>query len=96
MDRRGLLPFLLICALSGCASLKTFVSDGPGSAPVVVPKMTPAQSYDAGVLNMTRGDYSAARRDWERCLAMTTPESSLRGDCLAALEQLASTTALMP
>jgi hypothetical protein len=85
MDRRALLLFLSMCALSGCAT-----------APVEVPKMTPAQSYEAGLLNVTRGDYAAARRDWDRCLAMTTPESSERGDCLAALEQLPSLTTQYP
>lgn len=85
MDRRGLLLFLSLSVLTGCASL-----------PAPVPKMTPSQSYEAGMLNMTRGDYAAARRDWNRCLAMTNPESRERGDCLAALEQLPSLTRQYP
>ena len=94
MDRRGLLFIVLACALSGCASMKAFVADGPPDAAVEIPKMTPAQSYDSGVMNVTRGDYAAARRDWNRCLAATSPDSSLRMDCLVALEKLANPSTL--
>ncbi|MFI5345824.1 MAG: hypothetical protein ACHQ51_05575 [Elusimicrobiota bacterium] len=97
MDRRGPLLFLLLCcAASGCASLKTFVADDYAAPPVEVPKMTPAQAYDSGAMNAARGDYVAARRDWNRCLAMSSPESSARMDCLVALERLAGTSSNEP
>jgi hypothetical protein len=97
MDRRGrALVLFLSCALTGCASLKTFVADDPSEAPVAVPKMTAAQAYDSGAMNAARGDYDAARRDWNRCLAMSSPESSARMDCLVALERLANPGASQP
>jgi len=96
MGRRGLFFLLLACAVSGCASLKSFVADDMAEPRVVVPKMTPAQAYDSGAMNAARGDYDAARRDWNRCLAMTSPENPARMDCLVALEQLASPAARQP
>jgi hypothetical protein len=97
MDRRGPLLFILLCcAASGCASLKSLVADDPADAPVAIPKMTPAQAYGSGALNAARGDYDAARRDWNRCLAMSTPESSARMDCMVALERLAGPVATEP
>ena len=96
MDRRGPLLFLLLCcAASGCASLKTFV-DQPAEKPAVVPRMTPAQAYNSGAINAARGDYDAARRDWNRCLAIASPESDARMDCLVALERLATPFATEP
>lgn len=96
MGRRALALLILSGALTGCASVRSLVADGPGDPPVEVPKLTPAQAYDEGVLNVTRGDYAAARRDWNRCLAMTTAESPLREDCLVALEKLANPETLEP
>jgi len=96
MDRRGLLLFLFCSAFSGCAAVKSFTEDPNGPVPVDVPRMTPAESYDSGVMNVTRGDYAAARRDMNRCVAMTAPDSALRGDCLVALEKLADPAALEP
>lgn len=101
MDRRALF-FLLIASsltLSGCAALAPLVADDPSEAralPADIPKTTPAQAYDAGVLDVERGDYDGARREWNRCLAMATPDSSLRVDCLVALEKLAVPGSLQP
>jgi hypothetical protein len=85
-------PFLILAALaaSGCASLKNALTDSPAEAAVVVPKTTPEQSYNAGVLYLERGDYDAARREWDRCVAMSAPDSSSRVDCTVALEKLAT------
>lgn len=94
MARRGPLLFLFVLAFSGCAAVRSFTEDPAGPVPADVPRMTPAEAYDSGVMNVTRGDYAAARRDWNRCLAMTTPESPLRGDCLVALEKLADPDSL--
>lgn len=97
MDRRGPLLFLLLCcAASGCASVKSFVADEASVPPVQVPKLTPAQAYESGAVNAARGDYVAARRDWNRCLAMSSPESEARMDCLVALERLAGTSSIEP
>ncbi len=93
MRRRFLPLFLLSCAVSGCASLRSALTDAPDApseAAVEVPKSTPEQSYNAGVLDVERGDYDAARREWNRCLAMSSPESEARVDCLVALEKSAA------
>jgi hypothetical protein len=96
MRRRALPLLLLACAVSGCASLTSALSDSPSEAAVEVPKSTPEQSYNAGVLDHVRGDDDAARRDWNRCVAMSSPESDSRVDCLVALEKLASPASLEP
>lgn len=90
MFRRA--AFLLLAALSvsGCASLKSAFTDSAADAPVEVPKTTPEQAYDAGVIFLERGDYDAARREWDRCLAMSSPDSSSRVDCMVALEKLST------
>ena len=81
-----LFPFVL--AVSGCASLNAAFTDSPSEAPVVVPKSTPDQAYNAGVIFLERGDYDAARREWDRCLAMSAPDSPSRVDCMVAIEKL--------
>ena len=96
MDRRGLSLLLFVLAFSGCASMKAFVADDYAAPPVEVPKMTPTQAYESGAMNAARGDYVAAKRDWNRCLAMSQPDSSARMDCMVALERLAGTTSVEP
>jgi hypothetical protein len=95
MSRRVLAPILLACAVSGCASLKAAFTDAPAEAPVVIPKSTPEQAYNAGVIFLERGDYDAARREWDRCVAMSPPDSPSRVDCMVALEKLAGPPAAM-
>jgi hypothetical protein len=94
MDRRGLLLFLLSLTFSGCASLPDSAADAAFEAPVAMAKSTPSQAYDAGVLAVQRGDYDAARREWDRCLAMSSPESPVRVDCLVAIESLGNAALL--
>ena len=89
MFRRASILLLLAAAASGCASLKNFV-DAPNDPPVAVPKTTPEQAYNAGVIFLERGDYDSARREWDRCVAMSTPDSNSRVDCMVALEKLAN------
>lgn len=90
MFRRVPFLFIAVLAASGCASLKNAFTDGPSEPPVAVPKTTPEQAYNAGVIFLERGDYDAARREWDRCLAMSSPDSSSRVDCMVALEKLAA------
>lgn len=96
MVRRGLTALLFACAFSGCASVREFAADpGPEpSAPVV--KSTPEQAYAAGVDYLQRGDYDAARREWDKCLAMAAPDSNARLDCMVARERLAYPAASEP
>ena len=89
MFRRAPL-LLLLLAPAGCASLKNAFVDGPNDPPVAVPKTTPEQAYNAGVIYLERGDYDAARREWDRCLAMSAPDSASRVDCMVALEKMAA------
>jgi Flp pilus assembly protein TadD len=70
--------------------MKDAFTDSPSEAAVEVPRTTPDQAYNAGVLLMERGDYDAARREWDRCVAMSPPDSSSRVDCAVALEKLAT------
>jgi hypothetical protein len=84
-----LLPVLAL-AFSGCASLKSAFTDSPSEAVIEVPKTTPEQAYNAGVIFQERGDFDSARREWNRCLAMSAPDSAARLDCLVALEKTAS------
>jgi hypothetical protein len=79
-----------VCALCGCASLKGAFTDPPSEAAIEVPKTTPEQAYNAGVIFQERGDYDAARREWDRCVAMAAPDSASRLDCMVALEKTAS------
>ena len=90
MFRRASLLLLAALSVSGCASLKHAFVDSPADAPVEVPKTTPEQAYDAGVIFLERGDYDAARREWDRCVAMSSPDSSSRVDCMVALEKLST------
>ena len=80
----------LVCSVSACASLKSAFTDSPSEAAVAIPKSTPEQAYNAGVVFLERGDYDAARREWDRCVAMSPPDSTSRVDCMVALEKLAS------
>ena len=80
----------LACAVSGCASVKSAFTDSPSEAAVVIPKSTPEQAYNAGVIFVERGDYDAARREWDRCVAMSSPDSPSRVDCMVALEKMAA------
>lgn len=93
------LPFLFLLvlagAVSGCASLKSAFTDSPSEAAIEVPKTTPEQAYNAGVIFQERGDFDAARREWNRCVAMSTPDSSARVDCMVALEKTALPTSAM-
>jgi len=57
---------------------------------------TPDQAYYAGLLMMQRGDPDRARREWSRCLAISSADSPYRLDCLVALEKLSSPGTLMP
>ena len=90
MSRRAPFLLLLVCAASGCASLKSAFTDSPSEASIVVPKTTPEQAYNAGVIFQERGDFDSARREWDRCLAMSAPDSAARVDCMVALEKTAS------
>jgi hypothetical protein len=90
MDRRIFLLLALSGCVSGCASLRSALTD----APVDVPKSTPEQAYNTGVMYLERGDSAAARREWDRCLAMSAPGSGANMDCALALEKLASPAAL--
>jgi hypothetical protein len=88
------LPLLaLACAVSGCASVQSAFTDSPSEAAIVIPKSTPEQAYNAGVLFQERGDYDAARREWDRCVAMSPPDSPSRVDCMIALERAAAPSA---
>ena len=95
MSRRALAIFVLSCVVSGCAEVKSAFTDSPSEAPVVIPKSTPEQAYNAGVIFLERGDYDAARREWDRCVAMSPPDSPSRVDCMVALEKLAGPPAAM-
>jgi hypothetical protein len=89
--RSRLLPLLVLsCAVTGCASMKDAFTDSPSEAPVVIPKSTPEQAYNAGIIFLERGDYDAARREWDRCVAMSPPDAPSRVDCMVALEKLAA------
>lgn len=90
MFRRAPFLLLLVCAVSGCALLKNAFTDSPSEAAVEVPKTTPEQAYNAGVIFQERGDFDSARREWDRCLAMSAPDSDARVDCMVALEKTAS------
>ncbi len=92
-----LLPPLLALAFaaSGCASVKSALTDSPSDAPIEIPKTTPEQAYNAGVIFQERGDFDAARREWDRCLAMSAPDSPSRVDCMVALEKTAMPSAAM-
>jgi len=87
--RRGLAFLLFSCAVSGCASLRELAADAAPERPVAVPRATPAQAYQAGVDALIRGDHDGARHAWDRCLAMSAPDSAERLDCLVARERLA-------
>ena len=86
MDRRILLLCSLSLCLTGCASMRSLMDDEapPASASIDEParSRTPDQAYFAGVLMMQRGDPDRARREWNRCLAMSTADSPYRLDCL--------------
>lgn len=90
--RRIALAVFAAVSFSGCASLNQALSDAapereaPPSARA--PRLTPEQAYDAGVFYSERGDYDAARREWDRCVAMSPPDSGSRVDCMVALERL--------
>jgi len=90
MFRRAAVLFLAVAAASGCASLKGAFTDSPSDAPVEIPKTTPEQAYNAGVIFLERGDYESARREWDRCVAMSAPDSSSRVDCMVALEKMST------
>ncbi len=90
------LLIMLACAFSGCASVRQFASDVDSGPPVLIVKSTPARAYAAGVDYLQRGDYDAARREWDRCLAMAAPDSPARLDCLVARERLESPGAYEP
>jgi hypothetical protein len=93
----------LVCAASGCASLQSAL-DAPddearSAAAAAIPtirKITPEAAYDAGALALVRGDDAAARREWDRCLAISSADSPSRVNCLVALERLANQTAMEP
>lgn len=57
---------------------------------------TPDQAFYAGLLSMQRGDPDRARREWNRCLAISLADSPYRLDCLVALEKLSAPGTLMP
>jgi hypothetical protein len=77
-------------AVSGCASLNSAFTDSPSEAATAIPKSTPDQAYNAGVVFLEHGDDDAARREWSRCVAMSAPDSATRAGCLIALEKLAA------
>jgi hypothetical protein len=89
--RFRVLPLPALAVLfSGCASMTSAFTDSPSEAAVAIPKSTPEQAYNAGVIFLERGDGDAARREWDRCVAMSPPDSSSRVDCMVALEKLAA------
>ncbi len=87
MDRR---PVLLAAVLlsCGCASLRDLAASANAPLPPDPPRVTAAQAYQDGLLALTRGDADAARRSWDRCLALSAAESPERLDCSVALERL--------
>lgn len=90
MLRRALLLVTIAPAVSGCASLRSLAAEDPyAPSPALVAKVTAAESYAAGVDSLQRGDYEAARRAWDRCLASARPDSPERLDCMVARERLA-------
>ena len=90
MLRRALLLITILIAVSGCASLKDLAAEDPyAPSPALVAKASAAESYAAGVDYLQRGDYEAARRAWDRCLAAARPDSPERLDCMVARERLA-------
>ena len=108
MNRRIFLLLALAAAVSGCAGLKSALadpsfdasseglSDAPADRWIPAPKVTADQAYDAGVLDLVRGDDVAARREWNRCVAISTPDSAARLDCMVALEKLAAASVSSP
>ena len=95
MGRWGLLLIALPILAGACAAPEAFVVAAPPEDFVELPA-TPARDYEAGALNVVRGDYAAARRDFDRCLATSSPASAARLDCLVAREQLAGRIAREP
>ncbi|HEX4047143.1 MAG TPA: hypothetical protein VH309_04890 [Elusimicrobiota bacterium] len=83
---------VLACAVSGCAALNAGFADddAPPEAAAPAPPLTPEQAYDDGILLQERGEYDAARREWDRCLAISSPDSPARVDCMVALEKTAA------
>jgi hypothetical protein len=101
MILRRILPIVaLACAASGCASLQAALSDAPfdaaPDASTASLELTPQAAYDAGVLDLQRGDGAAARREWDRCLEISTADSPSRLDCMVAIERLAPTSPTTP
>ncbi|MFI5363567.1 MAG: hypothetical protein ACHQ49_16495 [Elusimicrobiota bacterium] len=86
MFRRVLPLLVLACAASGCASVEPEFSDAPPPARAPARALTADQAYNAGVLDAERGDYDAARREWDLCLKVSAPGSPSRLDCMVALE----------
>lgn len=100
MERRILLLPILTLSLTACASMRSWMDD---EAPPVSASVddsshprTPDQAYFAGLLMMQRGDPDRARREWNRCLAISSADSPYRFDCLVALEKLSAPGTLMP
>lgn len=89
MLRRALTLLLISAAVSGCASLKEFAVEPDTASSALVAKATAAEAYATGVDFLQRGNYDAARRAWDRCLAMARPDSPERLDCMVARERLA-------
>ena len=91
MNRRGLLLLLISGCVSGCATMSDdFVDQPPASSyAVVTPRLTPEQVYEAGALDLVRGDSEGARRKWDLCVEMAPADSPARLDCMVALEKMA-------
>jgi hypothetical protein len=96
MPSRLLLLSILLGAASGCASIQTALNDAAPETPKPPRALTPEAAYNAGVLDMVRGDSDAARREWDRCLAMAEPGSDSRVDCMVALERMGNPAAQEP
>jgi hypothetical protein len=101
MVLRRILPIVaLVCAASGCASLRAALSDEPfdakTEAEAAAAEPTPQAAYEAGLLDLERGDNDAARREWDQCLELSAPDSPSRLDCMVAIERLAPSASMVP
>jgi hypothetical protein len=90
------LLLILACCVSGCASYESELTDAPPDAAFPVPKISPEAAYNAGMLDHERGDDAAARRELDRCIAASAPDSDSRLDCMVALEQMTTSSSQQP
>ena len=83
---RALLALLVLSA-AGCASpLDRLASGGPP-----LERQNPEEAYLTGLQLFREGELESAKREWDRCVALSAPESRWRLECTVALEQLDKT-----